>query len=123
MNYHLLYLEEDSAPERYQPIEPVKINISNSGITSAYADANNTNPAPVGISKAEGTSTYTVTVYDSIYSVGIRKVNKDDMPIPGAVLELSGKNADGDPINLSKVKARDSQFFVADGSGRNNGTN
>ncbi len=114
-------LEEEEAPALYQPIDKVEIVVANTGVTVANADAANTKAVPVFVTNSG--AKYTLTVYDSVYSVGIRKTDKNDMPIPGAVLELTGKNDKNEAIDLSNVKARDTQFFLADGSGKNNGTN
>ncbi|MBP0975805.1 MAG: hypothetical protein J6P20_07055, partial [Oscillospiraceae bacterium] len=115
-------LEELEAPALYQPIAPVKIQVSNDAPVVTNADADEKKAVPVFVQSDSENHTYTLSIYDSVYSISVRKLSKNGKPLPGAVLELTGKNGDKE-IDLSGVRAHDSQFFTADGLGQSKSVN
>ncbi|MBR2283024.1 MAG: choice-of-anchor A family protein, partial [Ruminococcus sp.] len=107
-------LKEIETPDGYQPMADSSLKIDDGEVTGSLTLS------------IDGT---TVTATDKLYSLSIRKTMpnsspasiNDDTPVPGAVLQLTGKDKNGNNIDFQSLNivARDNQIFTGDGHGWN----
>ena len=105
-------LSEVYAPEGHQKIKKTAISIFNGEVTSD-------NPNYVITSNTTEYEKATVTAVDELFTVAVRKATKItdsvELPVVGARLRLTGMS-DGAPTDMSKVLAKNEQYFREDGS-------
>gem|GEM_PF-1719718 len=103
------YTLKEEAPEGYQTIREEKFGFDKNGFNVVTND-----DAHV---KYDGTDLHNrvITITDDAYTISLRKVDENDKPVPGALLRLTSTSG----ADMTKVKAHDTQYFTADGIGRN----
>ena len=108
------YRVTETAPEGYQPVKEFKFRLdSGKPDYSLGLDEDSTN---LGYSiDNSDVHNGVITVNDDVYSISLRKVDENDIPVPGALLRLTSTSG----ADMTKVKAHDTQFFTANGYGWN----